>query len=163
MLIFRIAIRNLIRRGRKTVVVALLIAIGVAAFFIGNAILESSIGGIKRTFSDNFTADLSINAQGDQSFSLFGPDVPVIGDYESTPIIVNAEQVGARAAGVRGVAAAAYVLSSPVLLEAGSERSSGLGIGAIGDEYFSLFRAPRFILGAPPPAGSSGWAVITAE
>jgi putative ABC transport system permease protein len=163
MLIFRIAVRNLIRRGRKTVVVALLIAVGVAAFFLGNAVLESSIGGIQRTFSDNFTADLSINAHSDQSFSLFGPDIPVIGDYETTPLIVNALDVGARAARVRGVAATAYVLSSPVLLEAGGARIPGLGIGAIGDEYFSLFRAPLFTVGAPPAPGSSGWAVITEE
>jgi putative ABC transport system permease protein len=163
MLIFRIAVRNLIRRGRKTVVVALLIAVGVAAFFLGNAVLESSIGGIQRTFSDNFTADLSINAHSDQSFSLFGPDIPVIGDYESTPLIVNARDVGARAAGVRGVVATAYVFSSPVLLEGGGVRSPGLGIGAIGDEYFSLFQAPQFTLGAPPAPGSSGWAVITEE
>ena len=163
MLIFRIAVRNLIRRGRKTVVVALLIAVGVAAFFLGNAVLESSIGGIQRTFSDNFTADLSINSHSDQSFSLFGPDIPVIGDYETTPLIVNALDVGARAARVRGVAATAYVLSSPVLLEEGGTRSPGLGIGAIGDEYFALFRAPLFTVGAPPAPGSSGWAVITEE
>src|SRR5208337_5082502 len=153
MLLFRIALRNLGRRGRKTLVVAVLIAVGVAAFFVGNAVLESSIGGIKNTFAGNFTADLSVSAHSDQSFSLFGPDIPIIGEYESEPVIVNAADVGARVSKTPGVAAVAYVLSSPLLLEAGGARTLGLGLGVIGDEYFSLFRIPRFVQGAPPQPG----------
>ncbi len=163
MLLFRIALRNLNRHGRKTLVVAILIAAGVAVFFLSNAVLESSIGGIQGTFSDNFTADLSVSARSEQSFSLFGPDIPVIGDYESEPVIVNAAEAGERIARSPGVAATAYVLSSPLLLESNGSRSSGLGLGAIGDEYFSLFRAPQFVLGAPPAPGSSGWVVLTEE
>src|SRR5512137_1152556 len=97
LLLLRIALRNLARRFRKNVVVAALIAVGVAAFFVGNAVLESSIGGIQRTFSDNFTADLSISEKSEQSFSLFGPDIPVIGEYESEPVILNASDLGAMA------------------------------------------------------------------
>ena len=116
MLLFRIALRNLLRRGRKTVVVSVLIAAGVAAFFVGNAVLESSIGGIQRTFSDNFTSDISVSARSDQSFSLFGPDIPVIGDYESTPLIVNAADVGSRVSQFHGIAAAAYVFLFSIVL-----------------------------------------------
>jgi putative ABC transport system permease protein len=143
--------------------VAALIAVGIAAFFVGNAVLESSIGGVQKTFADNFTADLSISARSDQSFSLFGPDIPVIGDYESDPLVVNASDVGARASRFPGVAAVAYVLSSPILLEAGAARNSGLGLGVIGDEYFKLFRAPLFTRGAPPAQGSAGWAVLSED
>ena len=39
----------------------------------------------------------------------------------------------------------------------------GLGLGVLGDEYFALFRAPRFVLGAPPAPGTLGWAVITED
>ena len=62
-----------------------------------------------------------------------------------------------------GIQGAAYVLSSPLLVEAGGVRDSGLGLGVIGDEYFSLFRGLQFALGAPPARGSVGWAVITEE
>ncbi len=153
MLLLRIALRNLSRRGRKTLVVAVLIAVGVAAFFVGNAVLESSIGGIQSTFADNFTADLSVSARSDQSFSLFGPDIPIIGEYESEPVIVNAADAGARISKMQGVAAVSYVLSSPLLLEAGGARGPGLGLGVIGDEYFALFRAPRFRPWLPSHAG----------
>jgi ABC-type lipoprotein release transport system permease subunit len=163
MLLLRIALRNLSRRGRKTLVVSVLIAVGVAAFFVGNAVLESSIGGIQATFSDNFTADLSVSARSDQSFSLFGPDIPIIGDYESEPVIVNASDVGTRVSGFPGIVSSAYVLSSPLLLGAGAFSSSGLGLGVIGDEYFRLFRSPQFVFGSSPAPGASGWAVITEE
>ena len=160
-MVLRIALRNLGRRGRKNIVVAILIAVGIGAFFTGNAILESSIGGIQRTFSDNFTADLSISQRSEQSFSLFGPDIPIIGNYESEPVLLNAAEAGKRTSSLPGVAGVAYVLASPILLEAGGARSPALGLGVIGDEYFSIFHGPRFIAGAPPGPGESGWAVIT--
>ena len=162
-ILFRIALRSLVRRSRKNLVVAALIAVGVAAFFVGNAVLESSVGGIQRTFSDNFTADLSISEHSEQSFSLFGPDIPGIGEYESEPVLLNAEDIGARVAAIPGIDKIAYVLSSPLLVEAGGARDGGLGLGVIGEEYFSLFQHVQFITGAAPQPGSAGWAVITEE
>jgi putative ABC transport system permease protein len=162
-ILLRIALRNLSRRGRKNTVVAALIAVGIGAFFTGNAVLESAIGGIQHTFSDNFTADISISQKSEQSFSLFGPDVPVIGNYESEPLLVNPSKAGDLVGGLTGIGGMAYVLSSPVLVEAGGARDGALGLGVIGNEYFSLFRGPQFISGAPPAAGSAGWAVITEE
>jgi putative ABC transport system permease protein len=163
MMLLRIALRNLIRRGRKNAVVAALISVGIGMFFTGNALLESSIGGIRRTFSDNFTADLSVSEHSDQSFSLFGPDIPVIGGYESEPVLLNAAAAGTVISHVHGVAAMAYVLSSPVLLEAGGARDTALALGVIGDEYFSIFPGPKFIQGSAPAAGSSDWVVIPEE
>jgi len=163
MILFRIALRNLLRRSGKNLVVAILIAVGVAAFFVGNAVLESSVGGIQRAFSDNFTADLSLSERSEQSFSLFGPDIPVVGDYTSAPLLVNASDIGVRLAHDPGVARTAYVLSSPVLVQAGRARGYGLGIGVIGDEYFSLFPGLNFKVGAPPARGRTGWVVLTEE
>ncbi len=163
MILLRIAWRNLGRHWRKNLVVAVLIATGIAAFFLGNAVLEGSVGGIQQTFSESFTADLSLSASSDRSFSLFGPDVPVIGEYDAEPLILNAAEVGERAAGTPGVAATAYVLSSPVVLEEAGRHNRGLALGVIGDEYFSMFRDLAFTVGAPPPPGSSGWAVLTEE
>ena len=163
MILFRIALRNLVRRGGKNLVVAILIAVGVAAFFVSNSVLESSIGGIQRGFSDNFTADLSVSARSDQSFSLFGPDIPVIGDYTSMPLLMNASEIGTRVAREPGVERSAYVLTSPVLVEAGGARGYGLGLGAIGNEYFLLFPRLHFTTGAPPAKESTGWVVLTEE
>ena len=163
MILFRLALRSLLRRSSKNLVVAILIAVGVAAFLVSNSVLESSIGGIQRAFSGNFTADLSVSQRSDESFSLFGPDIPVIGDYTSAPLIVNASDVGARISRHPGVARLAYVLTSPVLIEAGGARGYVMGIGAIGDEYFSLFPGLRFTAGAPPSPGSTGWVVLTEE
>ena len=162
-ILLRIALRNLGRRGRKNIVVAALIAVGIAAFFTGNAVLESAIGGVQHTFADNFTADISISQRSEQSFSLFGPDVPVIGTYESIPVLADPAQVGDRIRAVPGVREIAYVLSSPILVEAGGARDAALGLGVIADEYFPLFRGPKFIAGAPPSPDSAGWAVITEE
>ena len=125
MILFLIALRNLLRRSARNLVVVILIAVGVAAFFVGNAVLESSIGGIQRSFSENFTADLSVSQRSEESFSLFGPDAPVIGDYASAPLLVNALDVGRRVARVPGVArtAARTASESGSAAEAGMNRS----------------------------------------
>ncbi|MGO8695141.1 MAG: ABC transporter permease [Rectinemataceae bacterium] len=163
MILLRIAFRNIARRWRKNLVIGALIAVGVAIFFVGNAVLESSIGGIKRTFSEQFTGDLSISAKSEQSFSLFGPDIPVIGEYESEPVIINAALIGKSVEKLPGVASLAYVLSSPLLVEAGGARSPGLGLGVMAGEYFRLFTNLDFVLGGPPASGNSDWVVITEE
>ncbi|MFI5369332.1 MAG: ABC transporter permease, partial [Spirochaetia bacterium] len=93
----------------------------------------------------------------------FGPDIPVIGDYTSMPLLMNASEIGSRIAREPGVERAAYVLTSPLLVEAGGARGYGLGLGAIGNEYFSLFPKLHFIVGAPPAKESSGWVVLTQE
>jgi putative ABC transport system permease protein len=162
-ILLRIALRNLGRRGRKNVVIALLIAAGIGALFTGNAVLESALGGIQHTFSDNFTADISISQKSEQSFSIFGPDIPVIGAYESEPVILDPAKAGALVGAVPGVRGMAYVLSSPILVEAGGARDGALGLGVIGSEYFSLFSGLRFIAGSPPAADAAGWAVITEQ
>jgi putative ABC transport system permease protein len=162
-MLLQIAFRNLIRRSKKNAVIAILIAVGVGAFFTGNALLESSIGGIRKTFSDNFTADLSVSERTEQSFSLFGPDIPVIGAYESEPVLLNAADAGNQISRIRGVAGMAYVISSPVLLEVGKVRDTALALGVIGEEYFSVFPGPKFIEGSTPASGSSGWVVISDE
>ena len=151
--LFHIAFRNIIRGGRKNFVVAILIAVGVGAFFTGNAVLQSSVGGIQRTFSDNFTADLSVSQRSDQSFGIFGPDIPIIGGYESEPLLLNAAEIGSRLAVLPGVAGLAYVLSSPILVEVGGARNVGLGLGVIGDEYFDLFPGAPIRRGRAPSAG----------
>jgi putative ABC transport system permease protein len=156
-------LRNLGRRGRKNIVIAILIAVGIGAFFTGNAVLESAIGGVQHTFSDNFTADISVSQKSEQSFSIFGPDIPVIGNYESEPVILNAAKAGSLIGKLPGVAGMAYVLSSPILVEAGGARDGAIGLGVIGNEYFSLFQGPQFISGAPPSADSAGWAVLTEQ
>ena len=163
MILLRIAFRNIARRWHKNLVIGVLIAVGVSIFFVGNAVLESSIGGIKRTFSEQFTGDLSISAKSEQSFSLFGPDIPVIGEYESEPVIINAALIGKSVEKIPGIASLAYVLSSPLLVEAGGARSPALGLGVIGDEYFHLFTNLDFVLGGPPASGNSDWVVITEE
>ena len=44
MTLLRMALRNLARRGRSYFVVAVLMAVGVSAFFVGNAVQRSQIG-----------------------------------------------------------------------------------------------------------------------
>ncbi len=86
MIVF-LAARNLVRRGRRSLLVAGLIAAAVALLFFGNSILESTDAGLSRSFAESFTGELAVAATSSRSFSLFGDETPAIGEYTQLPVI----------------------------------------------------------------------------
>lgn len=85
MLILKLAVRNLARHLRKTLLLGSLIAVGIAALFVANAVFHSTNTGLESTFVRSLTGDAALSAGGDLAFSLFGSEVPIVSEYESIP------------------------------------------------------------------------------
>ena len=164
MMLLRIALRNLSRRGRKNLVVAILIAVGIGAFFIG----KRGPGKLHRRHSKDLFRQLhrgSLHQRAQRA---------VLQPFRSGHPCHRRLRVRARSPERGGSGEAHFRPSAalrrglrpcplPILLEAGGARDAALGLGVIGDEYFSIFRGPRFIAGRPAGPGESGWAVITEQ
>ncbi|MBW7998506.1 MAG: hypothetical protein FVQ81_18420 [Candidatus Glassbacteria bacterium] len=86
MIVF-LAARNVIRRIRRSFLIAGLIAAAVALLFFGNSILESTDAGLSRSFARSFTGELAVAAISSRSFGLFGDETPAIGEYTPLPVI----------------------------------------------------------------------------
>ena len=64
MLILKLAFRNLLRHPRKSLTIGGLIALGIAALFVANAVFESSDRGLRSSFVRSMTGDAALSAKG---------------------------------------------------------------------------------------------------
>lgn len=87
MLILRIAIRNLLRHPIKTGLIGSLIAAGVGFLFCANAVFEGTSRGLETSFIGSLTGDFVVGARTEETFGLFGSEVPIVSEYESIPAI----------------------------------------------------------------------------
>ena len=84
-MLFRLAIRNLVSSLPSRLPQAVMVALTLALLFIGNSLLESSKNGLGVTYRQAFTGDASVSARADDTFTLFGSDLPLIGEYVVIP------------------------------------------------------------------------------
>lgn len=99
----RIAFRNLLEHKAKSVIVGSLLALGVIILILGNAFLEASAIGIRRSFTENYTGDVIITGKANGPVSIFG--VQSMGGREDTPTIPEYEKILARLDVIDGVKA----------------------------------------------------------
>jgi hypothetical protein len=80
-LILKPAIRNIIRKPERTILIMVLEAVIIALFFMGNSILAESSRGLRITYIESFTGDAFIHVQEDIDVSLFGAMTPSVGEF----------------------------------------------------------------------------------
>ena len=59
----------------------------MAVLVFGNAVFASSSVSMKTSFTRSLTGDLAVAARGEEAFSLFGNEIPIVADYAVTPTI----------------------------------------------------------------------------
>ena len=87
--IWKIAARNLTEHKTKTLIIGAIVAVGMFALILGNAILDTATAGIEKNYIENFTGDviLSGETEGDISFFPFeqmrggSAESPIVQDY----------------------------------------------------------------------------------
>ena len=160
LIVWRLAIRNLRRRMRKNMVVGSLLAVGVAVFCLCDSLTESSIAGIRHSFVENFTADLSVSGIGEEPFGIFGPDIPLLSVYGSIPFLPDPIKLADSVKSCPGVAGVACVLSAAVAIDQEGYRHGAIAMGTMANEYFRLFPRMHFVAGAAPLDDSQAWIVL---
>lgn len=148
---FGLAWRNLARSLPRRWPVIVILAVSVAALEVGNTLLENSSDGLKRTYTSSFTGDWTVSARGRESFTLFGSDLPLIGEYYVLPTIPNAaDRLAALKAqtGVEGVVGQ-VTAGGQLSLEGWSAAVPVFGVDF--EDYFSLFPALKLIEGSLQP------------
>jgi putative ABC transport system permease protein len=139
MAIIRLALRNVVRHGRRSLTIVFLIAAGTAIFVVGNAVLVSSRQGIKTSFVQSLTGDFSVSAETEESFSLFGNEVPIVGEYATTPALPNHDALAARLRTLPNVRYLVSVVSGAGRLDSGAWQENAIFFGVAGPEYLEAF------------------------
>ena len=155
-MLFRIALRNLRLNFRKRLVVMLIIAFSMWLLLLGNTVFNGTDAGIRRAYQDNFTGDFSVSAVSQEPFTLFGNELPLVGDYQVVPVLADAERLRGELAAYPGISAVTGQVSAAALMSLGGvERPCPL-FGVNFADYFAFF--PQIVVrtGAAPVAGKPG-------
>jgi len=138
MLILKLAIRNLLRHPRKTFLLGTLIAVGMAALFVANAVFESTNSGLASSFIRSLTGDAAISARAETTFSLFGSEVPIVSEYESIPPIPGFAKLAGALDELRDVAAWTPVVSGVAQMRVGGYAVNVPVFGVDPASYFTV-------------------------
>lgn len=156
MYILKLALRNVARHGRRSLTIAILIAAGTALFVVGNAVFANADRGIKASFNQSFTGDFSVSAKADEAFSLFGNEVPIVGEY-ATPLPLQRHDAIAQALrALPGVESVVSVVSGAARIDIGEWRDSAFFFGIAGPEYARAFPSISVLRGAFLAEGQPG-------
>ena len=148
-LVFRNVLRNLPRLAPMiatlTVVFVLLV--------VGNAVLADSSAAFYHTFARHVAGDLSISAASDRSFTIFGSDALLVGEYLVPPTVAEFEAVREVVEGMPEVRAAAGVVSAAAQVRLGGGARAQLLFGVDVSRYRNLFDNLELTAGRWPAEG----------
>jgi ABC-type lipoprotein release transport system permease subunit len=159
-----IALRNIVRNWKNSLVIFLLIGVITFLFFIGNSVLGSSNRGLRQAYVDSLTGDILIEAQSDISMNLFSANSPspVLADFIALKPLPAHDAIMEEVLQRPGVDAATSQVSTTAFLDLLGEREAVLLAGVDAESYFSLFPGIALVEGRFLQDGEYG-AMITEE
>lgn len=138
MLILTLALRNLARHLRKTILIGTLIALGMGALFVAGAVFEGTNEGLETSFVRSFTGDAVLAAQSETPFSLFGNEVPIVGEYRTIPPLPSFPEKRATFDELEAAAAWTPVVSAAARVRLDGVRKSAAVFGVEPGSYFEV-------------------------
>ena len=155
-MIFQLALRNLARNKKNTLIVGLLIAVITALFFIGNSVLHQSNEGLRKTYVQNMTGEIVIQKESDVNMSLFGANTPIIDEFFTIPTLPSYQDVIEVVRETSGVGGVTSQVSGSAVMDVLGKRSKVPLIGLDPDTYFSLFPGIQLEEGSLLHSGERG-------
>lgn len=155
-MVFSLALRNTRLYFRKRLPLALFLAATLALLFLGNTVFFGTDAGLSSTYKASLTGDLAISAQSEDSFNLFGSELPLLGEYFKMPVILNYDQVEAQ---VRQTLPQAQL--QPLVVGVAKLSLANFSAGAVVfssnlSSYMAFFSGLTLIRGACPELGHPG-------
>ena len=87
MILVKLAVRNLLRRPRRTFLLALLGIISTLLIFFTEAIFSGMSKGLNVSYAGSLTGDIVVAEDASNTTSIFGNDLPMVGEYFMAPPI----------------------------------------------------------------------------
>jgi len=159
---FILALRNIYKNKKNSLIIAFLIAVISFIFFIGNTIIEESNMSLYQSFNESLTGDVVIQKKGDISMNLFGANTPVIDEYFEIPVLPFYDSIMELVQTQKGVAGITTQVSGKAFLDIHNTRELALLCGIDAHSYFSMFSGISLEEGRYLQSGEYG-AMITVD
>jgi ABC-type lipoprotein release transport system permease subunit len=162
LMIFFLALRNIIKNKKNSVIITALIAVITFVFFTGNSIISNADNNIREAFVDNLTGDVVLEKTGDTTLNLFGGNTPVIDSFFSIPVLPAHNAVMELVSSQEEIAGITSQVSGRAYLDFHSKREPVFLCGIDPETYFSVFPGIELKEGRFLTTGEYG-AMITME
>ncbi|MDR2344122.1 MAG: FtsX-like permease family protein [Spirochaetaceae bacterium] len=159
-MIFLLAVRNIFRNKKNSLIIILLIGVISALFFIGNSVFARSNRGLRRSYVDNLTGDIIIEKKSDVTMNLFGANAPIIDEYFTIPVLGAYSGIVDALSAFPEIQTYTGQVSVRCKLDALDTRSNALLCGVDAATYFDMFPGIELLEGRFLAAGEYG-AMIT--
>ena len=161
-MIFLLAVRNILRNKKNSVIIMLLIGVIAALFFIGNSVFTRSNRGLRQSYVDNLTGDIIIEKKTDITMNLFGANAPIIDDYFAIPVLGAYNDIVNQLSAFPEIQAYTSQVSVSCKLDALDNSFNALLCGVDAATYFDMFPGIALLEGRFLAPGEYG-AMITRE
>jgi len=151
-----LAIRNVIRNLRRLAPMVVIVVAVFAAMVAGNAVLASSEAALYGTYARLVSGDLSVSAEAESNFTVFGSDQLLIGEYLVAPVIPEFEELTLRVREMEGIRAIAGMVSGAANVQIRGARRNRTVFGVDFGEYAALVPDLELLAGELPRAGEPG-------
>ena len=160
MILARMAYGNIFLHKAKSVLLGTIMCAGIAILFVGNSLIDTAIGGLRRMFVEGYTGDVMVTGPTSFPTTIFGETA---GGEEVIPHIAKFSSYVERFASDKDVAAALPMLSGQVAMGLGEQvigRGSAFGVDIAA--YRSFFSGNLTLSeGAWPAEGDQSWIIIS--
>ncbi len=150
---FLLALKNSRLYFRKRLPLALFLAATLALLFLGNTIFSGTDEGLSRAFKTSLTADLSLSAASDDPFTLFGSELPLLGEFFKMPLILDYDNVLATVHATLPNSKVEPVVVGAAKVSDGAFSAPAPLFAVDIKDYLSFFPSLTVVLGAPPEPG----------
>ncbi len=72
MILFRMAYGNLFLHKAKSILLGTIMCLGIAVLFVGNSLIDTAIGGLKKMFVEGYTGDVMVTGPTSFPTTIFG-------------------------------------------------------------------------------------------
>jgi len=151
---FRLATRNVAKTLTKRLAFGIFFAATVGLLFVGNTVFENSDRGLKTTYVESFSGQATLSAQSPEQFTIFGSDLPLIGEYLVLPVLPNVADLQKKLSRALPSAQILTQVTAAASLEVGTYQAGVPVFGVDFVPYFHFFPALKLIQGSLPPATS---------
>lgn len=141
---------------RKRLPVGLFLITAMALLFIGNSVFSNTDDGLAATYRDSLTGEMTVSARSSDPFTLFGSELPLVGEYFKNPTLPRYLDVVYR---VERQLPGAQTL--PVVIGGGKLSLDDFDepaafFGARFEDYFRFYPSLKVVLGRLPAPGVPG-------
>ncbi|HWR10745.1 MAG TPA: FtsX-like permease family protein [Rectinemataceae bacterium] len=160
MILFRMAYGNLFLHKAKSILLGTIMCLGIAVLFVGNSLIDTAIGGLKKMFVEGYTGDVMVTGPTSFPTTIFGETA---GGEEVIPHIAAFSSYTKQLSADRNVAATLPMLSGQVAMGLGEQViGQGSAFGVDIADYRNFFSGNiSLVEGQWPSGGDQAWIIIS--